>query len=120
MWNATWVTQLWPQRPFWHASLAQAFYIKKSNNLSFFKAIYFTALFPYLVLTIFLIRGLTLPGATEGLTYLFTPKVSGSRVGVLGPGPSTHTGRGHSTAQVVPSPGRVSGCEPEARLPRAG
>ncbi|XP_008058900.1 sodium-dependent neutral amino acid transporter B(0)AT3, partial [Carlito syrichta] len=39
------------------------------------KAIYFTASFPYLVLTVFLIRGLTLPGATEGLTYLFTPKV---------------------------------------------
>ncbi|XP_031298541.2 inactive sodium-dependent neutral amino acid transporter B(0)AT3 isoform X1 [Camelus dromedarius] len=37
------------------------------------KAIYFTALFPYLVLTIFLIRGLTLPGATQGLVYLFTP-----------------------------------------------
>ncbi|KFO38489.1 inactive sodium-dependent neutral amino acid transporter B(0)AT3 [Fukomys damarensis] len=39
------------------------------------KAIYFTALFPYLVLTIFLVRGLTLPGATEGLAYLFTPNV---------------------------------------------
>ncbi|XP_053762823.1 inactive sodium-dependent neutral amino acid transporter B(0)AT3 isoform X1 [Panthera pardus] len=39
------------------------------------KAIYFTALFPYLVLTIFLIRGLSLPGAVEGLTYLFTPDV---------------------------------------------
>ncbi|XP_048193288.1 sodium-dependent neutral amino acid transporter B(0)AT3-like [Perognathus longimembris pacificus] len=39
------------------------------------KAIYFTASFPYLVLTIFLIRGLTLPGAAEGLTYLFTPKM---------------------------------------------
>ncbi|KAM9679789.1 inactive sodium-dependent neutral amino acid transporter B(0)AT3 isoform 4-T4 [Dama dama] len=37
------------------------------------KAIYFTALFPYLVLTVFLVRGLTLPGAMEGLTYLFTP-----------------------------------------------
>ncbi|EMP42574.1 Sodium-dependent neutral amino acid transporter B(0)AT3 [Chelonia mydas] len=37
------------------------------------KAIYVTAIFPYLVLTIFLIRGLTLPGATEGLVYLFTP-----------------------------------------------
>ncbi|KAG8512348.1 Sodium-dependent neutral amino acid transporter B(0)AT3, partial [Galemys pyrenaicus] len=37
------------------------------------KAIYFTALFPYLVLTIFFVRGLTLPGATEGLIYLFTP-----------------------------------------------
>uniref|UniRef100_A0A8C0LF64 Transporter n=1 Tax=Canis lupus dingo TaxID=286419 RepID=A0A8C0LF64_CANLU len=39
------------------------------------KAIYFTALFPYLVLTIFLIRGLTLPGAVEGLIYLFTPDI---------------------------------------------
>ncbi|XP_032717725.1 inactive sodium-dependent neutral amino acid transporter B(0)AT3 [Lontra canadensis] len=39
------------------------------------KAIYFTALFPYLVLTIFLIRGLTLPGAVRGLIYLFTPNV---------------------------------------------
>ncbi|XP_076971014.1 inactive sodium-dependent neutral amino acid transporter B(0)AT3 [Tamandua tetradactyla] len=39
------------------------------------KAIYFTALFPYLVLTIFLVRGLTLPGATEGLLYLFTPNM---------------------------------------------
>ncbi|XP_004380364.1 inactive sodium-dependent neutral amino acid transporter B(0)AT3 [Trichechus manatus latirostris] len=38
------------------------------------KVIYFTALFPYLVLTVFLIRGFTLPGATEGLIYLFTPK----------------------------------------------
>ncbi|XP_062942128.1 inactive sodium-dependent neutral amino acid transporter B(0)AT3 [Cynocephalus volans] len=39
------------------------------------KAIYFTALFPYLVLTVFLIRGLTLPGAAEGLAHLFTPNV---------------------------------------------
>lgn len=39
------------------------------------KAVYVTATFPYLVLTIFLVRGLTLPGATDGLKYLFTPKV---------------------------------------------
>ncbi|XP_076826873.1 sodium-dependent neutral amino acid transporter B(0)AT3-like isoform X1 [Brachyhypopomus gauderio] len=37
------------------------------------KAIYVTATFPYLVLTIFLIRALTLPGATIGLRHLFTP-----------------------------------------------
>ncbi|XP_017276500.1 inactive sodium-dependent neutral amino acid transporter B(0)AT3-like [Kryptolebias marmoratus] len=37
------------------------------------KAIYVTATFPYLVLTIFLVRALTLPGATDGLVYLFTP-----------------------------------------------
>ncbi|XP_070702048.1 sodium-dependent neutral amino acid transporter B(0)AT3-like [Pempheris klunzingeri] len=38
------------------------------------KAVYVTATFPYLVLTIFLIRALTLPGATDGLMYLFTPE----------------------------------------------
>ncbi|XP_063755446.1 sodium-dependent neutral amino acid transporter B(0)AT3-like isoform X2 [Eleginops maclovinus] len=37
------------------------------------KAVYVTTTFPYLVLTIFLIRALTLPGATDGLVYLFTP-----------------------------------------------
>ncbi|KAF3833653.1 hypothetical protein F7725_024857 [Dissostichus mawsoni] len=37
------------------------------------KAVYVTATFPYLVLTIFLIRALTLPGSTDGLVYLFTP-----------------------------------------------
>lgn len=49
-----------------------------SNCLPLFllQAIYVTAVFPYLVLTIFLIQGLTLPGATDGLAYLFTPNVS--------------------------------------------
>nr|XP_043908486.1 sodium-dependent neutral amino acid transporter B(0)AT1-like [Solea senegalensis] len=37
------------------------------------KAVYVTSTFPYLVLTIFLIRALTLPGATDGLSYLFSP-----------------------------------------------
>ncbi|XP_059911232.1 sodium-dependent neutral amino acid transporter B(0)AT3-like [Gadus macrocephalus] len=37
------------------------------------KAVYVTATFPYLVLTIFLVRALTLPGALDGLVYLFTP-----------------------------------------------
>ncbi|XP_029370715.1 inactive sodium-dependent neutral amino acid transporter B(0)AT3 [Echeneis naucrates] len=40
------------------------------------KAVYVTATFPYLVLTIFLVRALTLPGATDGLLYLFSPKWS--------------------------------------------
>ncbi|XP_033831046.1 inactive sodium-dependent neutral amino acid transporter B(0)AT3 [Periophthalmus magnuspinnatus] len=38
------------------------------------KAVYVTATFPYLVLTIFLIRALTLPGAVDGIKYLFTPE----------------------------------------------
>jgi len=37
------------------------------------KVMYFTATFPYVVLIIFLCRGLTLKGSSEGLKYLFTP-----------------------------------------------
>uniref|UniRef100_H2YE62 Transporter n=1 Tax=Ciona savignyi TaxID=51511 RepID=H2YE62_CIOSA len=40
------------------------------------KAMYVTATFPYLVLFIFLVRGLTLRGSGEGVTFLFTPDVS--------------------------------------------
>uniref|UniRef100_I3JAT3 Transporter n=1 Tax=Oreochromis niloticus TaxID=8128 RepID=I3JAT3_ORENI len=39
------------------------------------KAVYITSTLPYLVLTIFLIRGLTLKGSTQGIKYLFTPDV---------------------------------------------
>uniref|UniRef100_A0A8D3CZB3 Transporter n=1 Tax=Scophthalmus maximus TaxID=52904 RepID=A0A8D3CZB3_SCOMX len=37
------------------------------------KAVYITSTLPYLVLTIFLIRGLTLKGSIEGIKFLFTP-----------------------------------------------
>lgn len=40
------------------------------------KVVYFTATFPYIVLTAFLIRGITLKGATAGISYMFTPKIS--------------------------------------------
>ncbi|XP_064200143.1 sodium- and chloride-dependent transporter XTRP3-like [Anguilla rostrata] len=39
------------------------------------KVVYFTATFPYLVLIIYLIQGLTLHGALNGLSYMFTPKM---------------------------------------------
>lgn len=40
------------------------------------QAVYITSTLPYIVLTIFLIRGLTLKGATNGIVFLFTPNVS--------------------------------------------
>ncbi|KAM9838294.1 sodium-dependent neutral amino acid transporter B(0)AT1-like [Aulostomus maculatus] len=39
------------------------------------KAVYITAILPYIVLGIFLIRGLTLKGALSGIKFLFTPDV---------------------------------------------
>uniref|UniRef100_A0A8C7D391 Transporter n=1 Tax=Oncorhynchus kisutch TaxID=8019 RepID=A0A8C7D391_ONCKI len=39
------------------------------------KAVYVTSTLPYVVLTIFLIRGLTLKGSLDGIKFLFTPDV---------------------------------------------
>ncbi|KAK2815372.1 hypothetical protein Q7C36_023638 [Tachysurus vachellii] len=39
------------------------------------KVVYFTATFPYLVLVVYLIRGVTLHGALNGVKYMFTPKL---------------------------------------------
>jgi len=38
------------------------------------KVVYFTATFPYIILLVLMVMGLTLPGADQGLYYLFVPE----------------------------------------------
>lgn len=55
------------------------------------QVVYFTASLPYCVLIIYLVRGLTLHGATNGLAYMFTPKVRAGGTGSLSaPHPPGH------------------------------
>ncbi|XP_055373153.1 sodium-dependent neutral amino acid transporter B(0)AT3 isoform X2 [Condylostylus longicornis] len=51
------------------------FFIVMKGIQSSGKVVYFTSLFPYIVLTIFFIRGITLPGASAGLAHMYTPKL---------------------------------------------
>lgn len=41
----------------------------------FVQVMYFSSLFPYLVLFCFLVRGMFLKGAVDGIAHMFTPKV---------------------------------------------
>ncbi|KAL1513133.1 hypothetical protein ABEB36_002593 [Hypothenemus hampei] len=51
------------------------FFIVMKGIQSSGKVVYFTSMFPYIVLTIFFIEGMTLNGAKEGLVHMLTPKV---------------------------------------------
>lgn len=60
---------------------------------------WFTALFPYFVLLILLVRGLYLPGAADGIKYYLTPDFSvlgQANVGILRQGRSELTNTGSS------------------------
>ena len=39
------------------------------------QVMYFSSLFPYVVLFCFLVRGLMLKGSVDGIAHMFTPKV---------------------------------------------
>ena len=54
--------------------------LSQAQNHNFFsysflpvQVVWFTALFPYFVLAILLIRGITLPGSAEGIRYYLSP-----------------------------------------------
>ncbi|KAJ6647165.1 Sodium-dependent neutral amino acid transporter SLC6A17 [Pseudolycoriella hygida] len=51
------------------------FFIVMKGIQSSGKVVYFTSLFPYIVLTIFFIRGITLDGAGAGLLHMYKPQM---------------------------------------------
>lgn len=60
-----------------------------SGSLFSLQVMYFSSLFPYVVLACFLVRGLLLRGAIDGILHMFTPKVRvtgswGTRTALLG------------------------------------
>ncbi len=48
-------------------------FLFKNPNLNF-QVVYFTATVPYLLLSVFLVRSVTLPGAWEGLRFFLEPR----------------------------------------------
>ena len=44
-----------------------------STLIQFFQIIWFSAMFPYCILSILCVKALTLPGSLDGLKFLFTP-----------------------------------------------
>ncbi|KAJ2941338.1 hypothetical protein O0L34_g3538 [Tuta absoluta] len=51
------------------------FFIVMKGIQSSGKVVYFTSLFPYVVLTIFFVRGVTLPGSYDGIIHMYKPKL---------------------------------------------
>ena len=49
-------------------------YVTIRHAVGFFQVVWVTATMPYVVLSILLVRGLMLPGATDGIMYYITPR----------------------------------------------
>ena len=60
----------------WKRRMTKHCCITTCLSLAYSQAVYVTSTLPYVVLTIFLIRGLTLKGSVDGIKFLFTPDVS--------------------------------------------
>lgn len=61
----------------WKSILFLVKFLKGCVNRFFFpQAVWITALAPYIVLLILLVRGVSLPGAAEGIKYYLTPEWS--------------------------------------------
>lgn len=54
-------------------TLCKQFTVDRYELAVYWQVVWFTALFPYVVLSILLIRGVTLPGASDGIRYYLTP-----------------------------------------------
>lgn len=52
------------------------FLVTERLPLSLPQVMYFSSLFPYVVLCCFLVRGLMLKGSVDGIAHMFTPKVT--------------------------------------------
>lgn len=44
------------------------------NEMLYFQVVYFTATFPYVIIFILLVRGVTLEGSAKGIEYFIKPK----------------------------------------------
>lgn len=62
-------------RPDWTFNVCSKYFLSLFYYSVICQAVYITSTLPYLVLTIFLVRGLTLKGSLDGIKFLFTPDV---------------------------------------------